>query len=38
MEYQQVQKIAKDAIEYARNHIKAGMNHVIEEKGKLVEL
>ena len=26
MEYQQVQKIAKDTMEYARNHIKAGMN------------
>lgn len=26
MDYQQVQKIAKDTIEYARQHIKAGMN------------
>ncbi len=28
MEYQQIQKIAKDTMEYARRHIKAGMNLV----------
>ena len=28
MEYQQMQKIAKDTMEYARRHIKAGMNLV----------
>jgi hypothetical protein len=28
MEYQQIQKIAKDTMEYARRHIKTGMNLV----------
>jgi len=41
MDYQQVQKIAKDTIEYARQHIKSGMNLLYIRKmceEKMVEL